>query len=75
MRSIEAAVGCWIMAREVFQQLPQGPLYWHLDGGEHHRSLMLILHDASQPAVVPAPLWDERPGSSSRRSGLGSRCR
>jgi hypothetical protein len=24
-------VGCWIMARQVLQVLPTGPLYWHLD--------------------------------------------
>jgi quercetin dioxygenase-like cupin family protein len=33
------------------------PMALVVTGGEHHRSLVLILHDASQPAVMPAPDW------------------
>ncbi|SRR6266571_2698454 len=38
--------------------IPGGrPMALTVTGGEHHRSLVLILHDASQPAVIPAPDW------------------
>ena len=41
--------------------IPGGrPMALTVTGGEHHRSIVLILHDASQAAIILAPEWTPR---------------
>src|SRR6266481_1687736 len=65
-------IGCWILASEPVGQLSGHSVFWHLDkfstialaeqakertGTEQRRSLVLVLHDASQPWMTMASDW------------------
>jgi quercetin dioxygenase-like cupin family protein len=71
-------LGCWIMAREVFQQLPQGPLYWHLDVYSSHAAAEAAKAPGSTVVEAVGKVWlltiagsEWRPRTGSRTTQIG----